>query len=113
METVDQIEKKLDEVFSIIIRKDMDVKEARRLTAALYDRLLLFRKSNMNKKTIDAAKYSGISGALGGSFTIIFAWLLTFGNVDMPTEVTTALTVIFSFVINIALAKSGIISSTE
>lgn len=67
----------------------------------------------MNKRTIDAAKYNGISGALGGSLVVIFAWLFTFGKVTMPSEVVAALTVIFSFVINIALAKSGIISETE
>jgi len=67
----------------------------------------------MDKRTVSAAKYSGISGALGGAFTVIFAWLLTFGKVQMPSEVVASLTVIFSFMVNIALAKSGIISETE
>lgn len=67
----------------------------------------------MNKKTIDAAKYSGISGALAGAFVVILAWLLTFAKIVMPTEVATALTVIFSFVINILMAKTGVISETK
>lgn len=67
----------------------------------------------MDKRTVSAAKYSGISGALGGAFTVIFAWLLTFGKVNMPSEVVASLTVIFSFMVNIALAKSGIISTEE
>jgi len=67
----------------------------------------------MDKRTVSAAKYNGISGALGGSFVVIFAWLLTFGKIEMPTEVVAALTVIFSFVVNVSLAKSGIISNEE
>ena len=67
----------------------------------------------MDKKTISAAKYSGISGALGGAVTVILVWILTFSKIDMPTDVATALTVIFSFGINIVLAKSGVISETQ
>jgi len=67
----------------------------------------------MDKRTVSAAKYSGISGALGGALTVIFAWLLTFGKVDMPSEVVASLTVIFSFMVNIALAKSGVISEEQ
>ena len=65
----------------------------------------------MNKRTVDAAKYSGVSGALGGALTVILAWLLTFWGIQMPTEVATALTVILSFSVNIVLARTGLISS--
>lgn len=57
-----------------------------------------------------AAKYSGISGTLAGAIVVILAWLLTYAKVIVPTEVVVAMTVIFSFAINIALARSGIIS---
>lgn len=67
----------------------------------------------MDKRTVSAAKYSGISGALGGAFTVIFAWLLTFGKIEMPTEVVASLTVIFSFATNIILVRTGIISDSE
>lgn len=67
----------------------------------------------MNKKTIDAAKYSGISGAMGGALAVIFVWMLSLGHIVVPSEVTASFTVLFSFVINISLAKSGIISSEE
>ena len=61
-------------------------------------------------KAISAAKYNGISGTLAGAIVVILAWLLTFAKIIMPSEVGVALTVIFSFAINITLARSGIIS---
>lgn len=84
-------------------------------------RQLTFHKTTMADETkvqatertgdaINAAKYNGVSGTLGGAIVVIFAWLLTYVRVIVPTEVVVALTVIFSFAINIALARSGIIS---
>lgn len=61
-------------------------------------------------KAISAAKYNGISGTLAGALVVIFAWLLTFAKIVMPSEVIVSLTVILSFAINIFLARSGIIS---
>ena len=61
-------------------------------------------------KAVSAAKYSGISGTLAGAIVVIFAWLVTFAKIVMPSEVVVALTVILSFAINITLARSGIIS---
>jgi len=62
------------------------------------------------ERAISAAKFNGISGTLGGAIVVISAWFLTFAKVSMPPEVTVALTVILSFVINIVLARTGIIS---
>lgn len=67
----------------------------------------------MDKKTVGAIKYSGVSGALGGALAVIFVWILTLAKLDVPNEVATSLTVIFSFVINIVLARTGVISETE
>lgn len=57
-----------------------------------------------------AAKYSGISGILAGAIVVILGWSLTFVGVKMPYEVAVAFTSIFGFIINITLARSGIIS---
>lgn len=67
-------------------------------------------QTQRTERTIGAAKYSAISGTLGGAIVVIFAWLLTFVKVIMPSEVVVSLTVIFSFFINIILARTGIIS---
>ncbi len=67
----------------------------------------------MNKRTVDAAKYSSFSGALGGSLVVILAWILSIRGILMPAEVIAALTVIFSFATNIILVRTGIISDSE
>lgn len=64
----------------------------------------------MNKKTMDAAKYSVSSGALGGSLVVILAWALSLRGIMLPPEVVAALTAIFSFAVNIILVRTGIIS---
>lgn len=66
-----------------------------------------------SENAVSAAKYNGISGTLGGAIVVILAWLLTYAKIIMPSEVGVALTVILSFIINIALARSGVISDTE
>lgn len=62
----------------------------------------------MNKKTIDAVKYSGTSVVLGSSLVSIL--LFAFPNLEAISQPITALII---FAVNIALVKSGVISESE
>lgn len=46
MDTVKRIERKLDEVFQILSRKDIELKNARKVTVALYEQLLQIKKTH-------------------------------------------------------------------
>lgn len=69
----------------------------------------------MNKKTkarrVSTAKYGGSSGVIGVSLTVILVYLISLvTKVTIPENVVIALTALITFVTNIVLSESGIIS---
>lgn len=64
----------------------------------------------MNQKTINTAKYGGTSGLIGGSIVVILSYAFSLRGVNFPAEVVAAMTALTSFLVNIILVKSGVIS---
>jgi hypothetical protein len=62
----------------------------------------------IRKQTISAAKYSGASLSIGASVAVI---LIHF--VPSLRDVSEAVVILVSFVVNIALARSGVLSDSE